>query len=116
MRSTWVPEDACGIAQAVSVIGDGWQCPDFRGIERVRARSASLVTMSRKLLIGVSGAYVGVRVDGLFIGRGPIIGIRPAHPSAARFPYSASRFAVGLGAARNAVSASSVAPGASSAG
>ena len=41
---------------------------------------------------------------------------RRTHRSASRFAYGASRFAVGLGAARNSVSASSVAPGASSAG
>ena len=53
MRTSWVPEDACGVAQAVSVIGDGWQLLIVRDIARGIARFddlASDLRISRKVL------------------------------------------------------------------
>lgn len=59
-RRSWVPEEGCGIAQAVGVIGDGWHLLIVRDVARGVERFDELVST-----LGVSRKVLAERLDRL---------------------------------------------------
>src|SRR4051812_15025096 len=75
-----MPEDACGIAQAVSVIGDGWQLLIVRDIARGIVRFDDLATG-----LGISRKVLAQRLDQLVANR--IVAREPYHDRPPRYDY-----------------------------
>lgn len=79
-RASWRPEESCGIAQAVSVIGDGWAMLIVRDVARGVRRFDELATE-----LGISRKVLTQRLAHL-IDHG-ILARRPYHDHPVRYDY-----------------------------